>query len=69
MSTTPMTSDPTVACRWRFLDVGVELLRAEDPTVMKLALPLGAAPPEHVHAGYDDSFLVLEGQLTSSRRR
>ena len=57
------TGTAQVGRRWWFLDVEVHVLRDTDPTVMELVLPVGAAPPEHVHTSYDDSFLVSEGAL------
>jgi quercetin dioxygenase-like cupin family protein len=49
---------------WWFLDTYV----VEHPAtgglrVLDMTLPPGAAPPEHAHHSYDDSFFVLEGEL------
>ena len=50
---------------WWFLDTYVVEHRAASGglTVLDMTLPAGAAPPEHVHHGYDDSFLLLAGEV------
>jgi quercetin dioxygenase-like cupin family protein len=54
--------------RWWFLDTLVVELRSDDPTVLEITVPLGGAPPEHMHAGYDDSFLLLDGEVVVAQR-
>lgn len=52
------------AGRWWFLDTYVvEHASAGRPSVLEMTLPVGAAPPEHIHRGYDDCFFVLDGEL------
>jgi quercetin dioxygenase-like cupin family protein len=52
---------------WWFLDTLVIEYRSDDPTVLEIVVPPGGAPPEHVHAHYDDSFLLLDGDLVMCR--
>jgi len=54
---------------WWFLDTYVvEHHGASGPlTVLDMTLPAGAAPPEHVHHGYDDSFFLIEGEVVVRR--
>ena len=51
---------------WWFLDTCVVEHHAGcagRSTVLEMTLPEGAAPPAHIHHGYDDSFFVLDGEL------
>ena len=51
---------------WWFLDTCVVEHHAGGagrPTVLEMSLPAGAAPPEHIHHGYEDSFFVLDGEM------
>jgi mannose-6-phosphate isomerase-like protein (cupin superfamily) len=51
---------------WWFLDtLVVEHATASGcgPVVLEMTLPVGAAPPAHVHREYDDSFYVVEGEM------
>ena len=59
-------TDERAELSWWFLDVYVvehRFGRAGGSTVLEMTLPVGAAPPVHVHHTYDDAFLVLEGEL------
>jgi quercetin dioxygenase-like cupin family protein len=51
---------------WWFLDILVIehlMASATGPVVLEMTLPVGAAPPLHVHHDLDDSTYVLDGQL------
>jgi mannose-6-phosphate isomerase-like protein (cupin superfamily) len=51
---------------WWFLDTLVVEHRnapGMDTVVMEMTLPLGSAPPLHVHDNLDDTWYVLEGQM------
>ena len=51
---------------WWFLDtLVIEHSMATDTglRVLEMTLPVGAAPPLHVHEDYDDSFFLVEGQV------
>jgi hypothetical protein len=51
---------------WWFLDtLVVEHLMATDggPVVPEQTLPIGAAPPLHIHHDLDDSWYLLEGRI------
>lgn len=51
---------------WWFLDtLVIEHSMATDTglRVLEMTLPVGAAPPMHMHRDYDDSFFLLEGQV------
>ncbi len=54
-----------LAGAWWFLDTYV--VEHTSPSgaikVLDMVLPVGGAPPEHVHQGYDDNMLVIEGEL------
>ena len=52
---------------WWFLDTHVIEHRSGAPAVLEMTLPPGAAPPAHLHHGYDDSFFVLDGELVLRR--
>jgi quercetin dioxygenase-like cupin family protein len=59
-----MTADDATA--WWFLDTLVverHLARRSTTTVLEMTLPVGAAPPLHIHYDYDDSFYLLAGQV------
>jgi quercetin dioxygenase-like cupin family protein len=59
-------TDERAELSWWFLGVYVvehRLDRAGGSTVLEMTLPVGAAPPAHVHHTYDDAFLVLDGEL------
>jgi quercetin dioxygenase-like cupin family protein len=68
-----MTTSSTATTRsgaetgvWWFLDTLVVERRLASPTattVLEMTLPVGAAPPMHIHHHYDDSFYVLAGQM------
>ena len=54
---------------WWFLDTLVVELPTTTGgglTVLEMTLPVGAAPPAHIHHGYDDSFYLVEGELVVS---
>lgn len=56
----------TDTAAWWFLDTLVVERRLANPTattVLEMTLPVGAAPPLHIHRDYDDSFYVLAGQM------
>jgi quercetin dioxygenase-like cupin family protein len=36
------------------------------PAVLEMTLPAGAAPPRHLHAGSDDSWYTVSGQMVVS---
>ena len=51
---------------WWFLDTLVVEHRCApgmDTVVLEMTLPLGSAPPLHVHEDLDDTWYVLEGQM------
>jgi quercetin dioxygenase-like cupin family protein len=51
---------------WWFLDTLVverRLASGSTTTVLEMTLPVGAAPPLHIHHDYDDSFSLLDGQM------
>lgn len=58
--------DNTQGLAWWFLDtLVVEHRCAPDMTtvVLEMTLPVGAAPPLHVHDDLDDTWYILEGQM------
>lgn len=64
-STKATTSEAGTAAWW-FLDTLVVERRFANPTVttvLEMTLPVGAAPPLHIHHDYDDSFYVLAGRI------
>ena len=69
MSTATMRTDTAGAVgsrAWWFLDALVverRMATSGTPLVLELTLPAGAAPPLHLHRGYDDSTYVLDGQM------
>jgi quercetin dioxygenase-like cupin family protein len=59
-------TDEPAELSWWFLDVYVvehRVARAGSSTVLEMTLPVGTAPPAHVHHTYEDAFLMLEGEL------
>lgn len=51
---------------WWFLDTLVVEHRCApgmDTVVLEMTLPVGSAPPLHVHDGLDDTWYILEGQM------
>jgi len=55
---------PMTGKAWWFLDTLVvehPMATASSPVVLEQTLPVGAAPPLHVHRGLDDSWFLLEG--------
>jgi mannose-6-phosphate isomerase-like protein (cupin superfamily) len=61
---TPVIHAPTAGRAWWFLDTLVvehSMATASLPVVLEQTLPVGAAPPLHVHRGLDDSWFLLEG--------
>jgi quercetin dioxygenase-like cupin family protein len=57
---------PTGLDAWWFLDTLVvvrPLANARVPIVLEMTLPAGAAPPLHVHEGYDDVQYVRDGRI------
>jgi quercetin dioxygenase-like cupin family protein len=51
---------------WWFLDTLVvrhRMATANLPVVLEMTLPVGAAPPLHIHDSYDDSAYVLAGAM------
>jgi quercetin dioxygenase-like cupin family protein len=51
---------------WWFLDTLVVEHRCAPgmgTVVLEMTLPVGAAPPMHVHADLDDTWYILEGQM------
>ena len=51
---------------WWFLDTLVVEHRCApgmDAVVMEMTLPVGSAPPLHIHDDLDDSWFILEGQM------
>jgi mannose-6-phosphate isomerase-like protein (cupin superfamily) len=61
---TPVVDAPTAGRAWWFLDTLVvehPMATASSPVVLEQTLPVGAAPPLHVHRGLDDSWFLLEG--------
>jgi mannose-6-phosphate isomerase-like protein (cupin superfamily) len=61
---TPVVDGPTAGRAWWFLDTLVvehPMATASLPVVLEQTLPVGAAPPLHVHRGLDDSWFLLEG--------
>jgi uncharacterized RmlC-like cupin family protein len=69
MSTATIRTDTAGAVgrrAWWFLDTLVvehRMATGGPPLVLELTLPVGAAPPLHLHRGYDDSTYVLDGQM------
>lgn len=68
MTETPIPSaqTATATATWWFLDTLVVERRLANPsstTVLEMTLPVGAAPPLHVHHDYDDSFYLLAGEI------
>ena len=60
--------DNTSAEAWWFLDtLVVEHRRAEGTAgiVLEMTLPVGHAPPLHIHDTLDDNWYVLEGQMAA----
>jgi mannose-6-phosphate isomerase-like protein (cupin superfamily) len=54
------------AAAWWFLDTLVVEHRCApgmDTVVLEMTLPVGSAPPLHVHDDLDDTWYVLEGQM------
>ena len=54
------------AAAWWFLDTLVVEHRCAPEmgtVVLEMTLPVGAAPPLHVHADLDDTWYILEGQM------
>ena len=61
------TPNSEQAQAWWFLDtLVVEHRCAPDMTtvVMEMTLPVGSTPPLHVHHNLDDTWYILEGQMT-----
>jgi quercetin dioxygenase-like cupin family protein len=51
---------------WWFMDTLVlehPMASGTGPVVLEMTLPVGAAPPQHVHSDQDDSHFLLEGQM------
>jgi quercetin dioxygenase-like cupin family protein len=51
---------------WWFLDTVVvehQMASGTGPVVLEMTLPVGAAPPLHLHHDLDDSSFVLDGQM------
>jgi mannose-6-phosphate isomerase-like protein (cupin superfamily) len=51
---------------WWFLDTLVVEHRCApemDTVVLEMTLPVGSAPPLHVHSNLDDTWYILEGQM------
>jgi mannose-6-phosphate isomerase-like protein (cupin superfamily) len=63
---TPVVDNPTGGRAWWFLDTLVvehPMATASLPVVLEQTLPVGAAPPLHVHRGLDDSWFLLDGMV------
>ncbi len=59
----PQTSEGQA---WWFLDTLVvehPMASGTGPVVLEMTLPVGAAPPLHVHSDLDDSHFLLDGQM------
>jgi mannose-6-phosphate isomerase-like protein (cupin superfamily) len=62
----PVVDAPTTGRAWWFLDTLVvehPMATAASPVVLEQTLPVGAAPPLHIHHGLDDSWYLLEGVI------
>jgi quercetin dioxygenase-like cupin family protein len=62
---------PTGLDAWWFLDtlvVARPLANARTPIILEMTLPAGAAPPMHVHEGYNDVQYVQDGCIVMQHR-
>jgi mannose-6-phosphate isomerase-like protein (cupin superfamily) len=60
------SSESTQGLMWWFLDTLVVEHRCApqmNTVVLEMTLPVGAAPPLHVHDDLDDTWYILEGQM------
>lgn len=62
-----ISTDPNTSRAWWFLGTLAVLRNPEGaprvPVVMELTIPPGGSPPRHVHEEFEDSFLVLDGEI------
>ena len=62
-----ISTEPDTSRAWWFLGTLAVLRNPEGapriPAVIELTIPPGGSPPRHVHEEFEDSFLVLDGEV------